>query len=443
MKFLHISDLHFGKTIHGVSMLENGDQPCWVARFLELAQEVAPDAVVIAGDVYDRSSPSAEAVALLGQLVEGLSELGICVMMVSGNHDSGQRMSFAGGLLAKQNVYIAGTLYEELLHVTLQDEYGPVTFWLMPYVFPALISNVLGEDIPRDYDAAVRSLLAIQPLNPSERNVLIAHQNVTSCGKEGMRGGSESMVGGVGQIDYSAFDAFDYVALGHIHAAYWVGRDTVRYAGSPLCYHFDELRQPEKGPLLVEIGAKGEGVTVTTLNIPPLHPMRELRGTLEELVAVESSRQATGEYWKLVITDQPMTPEISARFQALAESRGSILMERTSEYRRYAEMLAGTTSERTHVILTFARLNCSGCWTIMPKCSGGIIVVLGRCWRHCALLRTYCAPVKRKRCGRSQNGFRRSKQRLRWQKRNWQKWTRKPIKQPSAIGKCLSNPTKK
>ena len=335
MRFLHIADLHLGKVIYGTSMLENGDQPYWVEAFLRLSDEVRPDAVVVSGDVYDRSSPSGEAVALLSRLVEGLSDRSIPVMLVAGNHDSGKRMAFARDLLARQNVHIVGNLTRELAHVTLTDEHGPVTFWLLPYVFPAMVSQLLGDESIRDYDTAVRRLLAEQPLDPASRNVIVAHQNVTAGGVEAQRGGSESMVGGVGQIDFTAFDMFEYAALGHIHAAYHVGRDAVRYAGSPLCYHFDETRQPRKGPVLVELNEKGAPIKIETLHIPPLHPMREIRGPLEEIKATESSRSDRGEYLRLIVTDQPMTPETSDFFQALAEKRGSILMERLSEFQRF------------------------------------------------------------------------------------------------------------
>lgn len=337
MRFLHISDLHFGKSIHGVSLLESGDQPYWVEHFLELAASVRPDAVVIAGDIYDRSSPSGAAVALLDRMLTELTGLGIPVLLIAGNHDSGQRLAFASGLLARQDLHIAGVLPPsgELTHVTLADENGPVTFWLMPYVFPALVAQVLGDESIRDYDAAVRRLLAAQDIDFSARNVLVAHQNVTAGGAEAVRGGSESMVGGVGQIDYTAFDGFDYVALGHIHASYPIGRESVRYAGSPLCYHFNETRQAPKGPVLVTLGAKGAEPAAETLAIPALHPMRELRGAWEELRDRELASDGRGEYLRVVLEDRRVTPEIAAFFHDLYAGRGSILMELVSEYRAF------------------------------------------------------------------------------------------------------------
>ncbi len=334
MKLLHLADLHFGKMLHGVSLLENGDQTDWVEKLLEIVAEKRPDAVVVAGDVYDRGMPSGAAMQLLSTMVTGISELGVPVLIAAGNHDSGQRLGCFKDILSKQNVYISGVLQRELTRVTLTDACGPVTVWLLPYVFPAAVAQALDDDAIRDYDTAVRRILAEQNVDFSRRNVIVAHQNVTKGGVEGVRGGSESVVGGVGQVDYTAFDGFDYAALGHIHAAYAVGRESVRYAGSPLCYHFDELRQPKKGPLLVELGEKGTEPRIETLMIPPLHPMRELRGTYDELTA-EASRCGRGEYVKLVLTDRAMTPEISAYFEAFFQARDSVLMERTSEFRRF------------------------------------------------------------------------------------------------------------
>ncbi len=341
MKLLHLSDLHFGKMLHGVSLIENGDQRDWVEKLLLLVKQHQPDAVVIAGDVYDRQSPSGGAMQLLSHMVTGITELGIPVLIAAGNHDSGERLSCFRDILARQNVHISGILHKELTHVTLTDEYGPVTVWLLPYTFPAAVTQLLDDDSIRDYDTAIRRILAQQNIDFSHRNVMVAHQNVTKGGVEGLRGGSESMVGGVGQVDYTAFDGFDYVALGHIHAAYAVGRDTVRYAGSPLCYHFDEIRQEKKGPLLVTLGKKGTPVSVERLTILPLHPMREYRGTYEEVMAA-ASHAGTGEYVKVVLTDRAITPEINSYLEALFQSKNSVLMERTSQFQRFT----GETRQR-------------------------------------------------------------------------------------------------
>lgn len=337
MRFFHLADLHLGKALCGVSLLEKGDQRRWAEQLILRAEELRPDAILIAGDVYDRSAPSGEAMQLLSRMLTALSELNIPVLLTAGNHDSAARLSYLRSLLSRQGVHISAPLSDspELARVTLEDEHGPVTFWLMPYAYPALVAHALGEDGFPDYDAAVRALLARQDVDFTRRNVLVAHQNVTAFGAEAARGGSESMVGGVGQVEYTAFDGFDYVALGHIHAACPVGRNEVRYAGSPLCYHFDELRQQKKGALVVELGAKGAPVSIETLHIPPLHPLREIRGSYDEIRESELQNPRTGEYLRVALTDRRISPEVSDFLRALFRARDSVLMELVSEYDPY------------------------------------------------------------------------------------------------------------
>ena len=366
MKIIHLADLHLGKSLHGVNLLESGDQPYWVDRFLALAETVKPDAVLIAGDVYDRGAPAAGAVELLSRLLTGLTDQGIQVLMIPGNHDSAQRLAFGRELLARGGLHIAPPLEAPgaLTRVTLEDEDGPVDFWLLPYLFPALAGEALGIEL-RDYDAAVRAVLAAQPIDPARRNVIVAHQNVTVGGTEGERGGSESTVGGVGQVDFTAFDGFDYAALGHIHAGYPVGRSGVRYAGSPLCYHFNETRQAAKGPLLVELGPKGTEPKLTLLPIEPLHRLRALEGSYEEIraeladrlpalqlcrserseesaspvaccllpAALSPDERQAGEYLSVTLTDRRVTPELAEELRALCALRSSLLMELCSSWR--------------------------------------------------------------------------------------------------------------
>lgn len=346
MRFMHLADLHLGKIIYGTSLIDSGDQRVWAERFLEAARKEKPDAVVIAGDVYDRGTPPGKAAQLLSRLVTELAGMGIAVMITAGNHDSIQHLSFLSRLLAESRVFISRPPEAggKLTRAVLEDEYGPVTFWLMPYLYPAMAAQALGDDGIRDYDTAVRRILAAQDIDFSQRNVIVAHQNVTANGKEAERGGSESMVGGIGQVDYSAFDGFEYAALGHIHSAYPAGRAEVRYAGSPLAYHFNETRQPEKGPLLVTLGAKGRQAGIERLDIEPLHRMREIRGEYEAVRAEAVTNPWKNEYLKIVLTDRRISPEISDFLHEAARAHGSTLMELTSEYRAFSAE-AGT--ERT------------------------------------------------------------------------------------------------
>lgn len=334
MKFLHLSDLHLGKSIYGVSLIESGDQPHLIQELVRLVAELRPDAVVVAGDIYDRSAPSGDAVALLSQMLTEIVEMDIPVLMVSGNHDSGQRLSFAGDLLAKQKLFIAGTQSKEISRVTIQR----INFWLVPYLFPMQIAQLFEDDTIRDYDTAMRRLLERQNIDFSQKNVLVAHQNVVETGVNHEHGGSESMVGDVGQIEYTAFDGFDYVALGHIHAAYPVGRPGVRYCGTPMCYHFSETKQAEKGPLLVELDENGGESTVTRYQIQPLHPMRELGGALEEIRHDAETTEKRNEYLRIVMTDQKLNPVTAEEIRSLYGTKDSLVLEFTSIYQEFFDV---------------------------------------------------------------------------------------------------------
>ena len=240
MKLFHLADLHLGKCIYGYSMIEMGDQPFYIEQIIKKAECLKPDAIVIAGDVYDRAVPSKEAVKLFDDFLTRLAAMEITVLLIAGNHDSGSRLAFADKLLCHQGIYIAGEVQKNVMKVSLQDELGPVNFYLVPYLFPAAINTLLHREDIKDYESAMCALLEEQDISFEERNVMISHQFVTAGVQKPEMGGSETTVGGIGQIDGSVFDGFDYVALGHIHNAQPMGRKEIRYAGSPLCYHFSE-----------------------------------------------------------------------------------------------------------------------------------------------------------------------------------------------------------
>ena len=327
MKFYHLADLHFGKTIYGRLMLE--DQRDWAEKFLKICEKEKPDAVLIAGDVYDRSDPSGDAVELLDWFLTSLAELGIPVFSIAGNHDNGKRLSFGHSLLAKQNIHIVGKLSTEIEHYTMDDPdgYGPVTIWMLPYTYPEWFNSRDDWADIRTYNDTIRKLIELQDIDKAQRNIIISHQNVTANGQEAERSGSESMVGGVGQVDYSVYDAFDYVALGHIHSSYHVGREEVRYAGTPLCYHLSETRQKDKGPVEVVLNAKGVAPKMQTVKIPPLHKMRYIVDTKENVYKLLKDDSGRGEYVGITITDERITPEVSSYLRGLLSNRGSVLME--------------------------------------------------------------------------------------------------------------------
>ena len=284
MRFFHVGDLHFGKMLHNVPLIEE-DQPFWVEQLLAAADEYQPDAVVIAGDVYDRQVPPPEAMRLFDHMVTELSRRGICVLVIPGNHDSAARLSHVSGLLTSHNIYIAGDLHRELRHVTLERDGVKTCFWLMPYIFPKLVADaaVLGRDDIQTYDQAARALLLAQETHPDACNVLVAHQNVLSGGIAPEHSGSETIIGGLGEIGADAFDGFDYVALGHIHNAQPIGRETIRYSGCPLYYDFSETDR-RKDLTMVTVGP-GKKIEVSAVEIPLRHRLARRSGTLADLLA--------------------------------------------------------------------------------------------------------------------------------------------------------------
>lgn len=327
MKLFHLADLHLGKCIHGYSMIEMGDQPFWVKELLKKAKEIRPDAVLISGDVYDRAVPSKEAVVLLDELLTELSAMKIPVLMIAGNHDSGARLSFGGKLLAENGIYIAGEAKGEAMCVTLQDDLGPVHFWLLPYLFPAAVNQILERDDLKDYDSAMRAYLDRQNICWDERNVALTHQFVMCGGEKPKMGGSETTVGGIGQIDSSVFEGFDYTALGHIHNAQHMGSEKIRYAGSPLWYHFGEAGQ-KKGLTIVSIGEKGNTKT-EVIEMPFLHKMLELSGTMEELLKSEPEENC---YLRVVMKQEVLPPQAVETLRDYFESKNCILMEVTRDF---------------------------------------------------------------------------------------------------------------
>lgn len=314
MKLMHIADLHIGRRIGEFSLLD--DQRFILGRMLEIAGAERPDAVLIAGDVYDKGLPPGDAVSLLDDFLTALAGRGIPVCLVSGNHDSPERLGFGSRMLVKNGLHIAGVFDGGLHSVALRDSFGPVTVWMLPFVKPAAVRPFFPDGKIDSYDAAVRAVAAAAGMNPHERNVLVAHQFVTGAGREPERSDSESVsVGGLDNIDFTAFDGFDYVALGHIHGPQWVGRPTVRYAGSPLKYSFSEARQG-KSVTMVELGEKGD-VAVRTLPLAPLHDMRELKGPIERLLEAGAHADGRTDYIRAVLTDEGEIFDAVGRLRAV------------------------------------------------------------------------------------------------------------------------------
>lgn len=282
MRFLHLADLHLGKQLNGFSLAE--DQTYILKRIVALAREHAVDTVLIAGDIYDRALPSAEAVELLDAFLTDLAAADITVVAIPGNHDSAQRVGYGAELLAAQNVYLARPYTGKLHPLTLSDEYGDVVIWPIPFMRPAHIRPYHEEaEFGSDYGAALKTMLATAPLDPRVRNVALVHQLIVSGSRSPETSDSEITLGTLEAIDASVLDEFDYVALGHIHRPQRIGRDTMRYAGSPLKYSASEARF-DKSAVLVDIKEKGN-ITCELIPLIPLHDVRLITGPLSELIS--------------------------------------------------------------------------------------------------------------------------------------------------------------
>lgn len=290
MKVLHVSDLHIGKRVNGMSMLD--DQRYILRQILDIAEKHRVGVLLIAGDIYDKASPSAEAVTVFDAFLTDAVAAGLRVLAIPGNHDSAERIAYAQGLLEKRGVCLPPVYEGEVERVELEDEHGPVEFWLLPFLKPGDVRRFFpDEEIGDDYSAALRAVLGACNIDQGKRNVVLSHQLVTAYGTAPDRADDEIKLGGMDNVDVSVYDAFDYVALGHVHRPQRVGRDTVRYSGSPLKYSFSEARYG-KSVALVELGEKkpgddvGECVSFELIPLVPLHDVREVRGTLADVLAM-------------------------------------------------------------------------------------------------------------------------------------------------------------
>lgn len=298
MKLLHLSDLHLGKRVNEFSMLE--DQKYILNEIIQIAINERVAIVLIAGDVYDKSVPPAQAVTLFDDFLTRLEALQCTVLLVAGNHDSPERLAFGAHLLQKSRVYVSPVFDGKLTCCTLSDEYGDVDVWLMPFLKPSAVRPFFPEQPPESYQEAVAAVLNNHPPRKERRSVLLAHQFVTGA----KTGGSEELsVGGAENIDAALFDAYNYVALGHIHSSQKVGRETVRYCGSPLKYSLSEAHGT-KSVTLVTLKEPGE-IEIKICPLTPLHDLRTIRGTYDEVTARPFYEgTATDDYLHITLTDE-------------------------------------------------------------------------------------------------------------------------------------------
>ena len=329
MKLIHTADLHIGKSVCEHSMLD--EQRHILAEILNAVETEKPEALLVAGDVYDKSVPSADAVAVLDDFLVKLSKTGTKVFVLSGNHDSAERLAFGGRLMNDRGVYMSQVYCGSFVPVTLKDGLGEVDVWMLPFVRPATVRACLESDEARDqvtdYTSAMRMAIAQMHFTPGRRNVLLAHQFVTGA----ERSDSEENVGGLDNVDASVFEGFDYVALGHIHKPQNVALDAagtarVRYSGTPLKYSLSEAKH-KKSLTVIELGVKADAglseLAVREIPLMPKHDVREIRGTFAELVSPDFQRKQLADglnlddYVYVKLTDENDVPDAALKLRGI------------------------------------------------------------------------------------------------------------------------------
>lgn len=299
MKFIHLSDLHIGKRVNEFSMIE--DQKYILLEILSIIEKEGADAVLISGDIYDKSQPSNEAVNLFDEFIFRLSKLNVKTYIISGNHDSAEKLSFAYRFIEKSNVFISPVYNGEIKKHTLLDEWGKVNIYMLPFIKPINVKLQFEDEEISSYTDAIKVAIKHMDVDEKERNIILSHQFVTGA----IRSDSEEIsLGATDNVDVCAYDSFDYVALGHIHSPQKLVRDTVRYSGTPLKYSFSECRH-NKSVTVVEMKEKGN-VSITQIPLVPMRDMVEIKGKYDEVMAKSfyENLNADKDYFHITLTNE-------------------------------------------------------------------------------------------------------------------------------------------
>ena len=311
MKFIHLSDLHLGKRVYDFNLTE--DQKYILKEILKVIDTENPDAVLIAGDIYDKSVPSTEAVELLDEFLYQLSGRDLQVFLISGNHDSPERLAFASRLISRTGIHLSPVYNGAVEPIVLTDEFGPVNVYLLPFVKPVHVRRFFPDENIESYNDALRTAVEALDIDRSERNILVTHQFVTGA----IRSDSEEIsVGGTDNVDAAVFDGFDYVALGHIHGPQNIGSERIRYCGTPLKYSFSEAKH-QKSVTVIDLEDK-ESISVRTVPLHPLRDMREIEGTYEELTYRPNYEGTdTDDYIHITLTDEEDIPDAIGKLRLI------------------------------------------------------------------------------------------------------------------------------
>lgn len=310
MKFIHLSDLHLGIRVNDFSMSE--DQRYILDRILDIIDSEAPDGIIIAGDIYDKSMPPAEAVAMFDDFISSIAERKIKTFIISGNHDSAERIAFGSRIMNAGGIYLSPVYNGDIKPVVMEDEYGSVNIYMLPFVRPSAVRAFYPDDDTDSYSSAVGTAVKHMNADFTQRNIIITHQFVTGA----VRSDSEDIsVGGTDNVSADIFADFDYTALGHIHKPQNIGSERIRYCGTPLKYSFSEAKQ-DKSVTVIELGKKGD-VNVRTVKLIPLRDMTELKGSYEELMK-KSFYEGTGyteDYVHITLTDENDIPDAVSKLR--------------------------------------------------------------------------------------------------------------------------------
>ena len=341
MKFLHLSDLHLGKRVNEFPML--ADQKAILAQILKVADDERPNAVLIAGDVYDKSVPPVEAVELFDDFLVKLAARKLPVYVIGGNHDSPERLAFCNRLIDASGIHISPAYGGDVRPLSLADGYGKVNIYMLPFVKPANVRRYFPEEQIESYTDAVRVAISKMQVNAAERNLLVTHQFVTGaarCDSE------EISVGGADNVDLSVFDAFDYVALGHIHGAQDIS-PRVRYCGTPLKYSFSEAKQ-QKSVTVAELKEKGT-LEIRTVPLTPERDMHEIRGTYEEIASKNFYENTTyrSDYMHVTLTDETDVPDAMAKLRVIYRNLMTLSYDNTRTRARTELGVAAETEKKT------------------------------------------------------------------------------------------------
>ena len=349
MKLIHLSDLHLGKRVNEYSMLE--DQEYILKSIVKIIDDEKPNGVIIAGDIYDKSVPSAEAVSLFDDFLVALAKRKLDVFVISGNHDSPERIAFGSRIMDAGGIHLSPVYNGNIAPVRLEDEFGELCVYMLPFVKPANVRRFFEEEDISTYTDAIDCAIRHMNVDSGKRNVLVTHQFVTGASRSDSE---EISVGGADNVDATVFDGFDYVALGHLHSPQNCSSDRIRYCGTPLKYSFSEAKD-KKSVTVIEMSEKGS-ISYRTIELIPKYDMIELKGTYDELTS-RSYYQNTSwqeDYTHITLTDEEDVPDAIGKLRAIyhrlmkldydnkrtrssAEITGASDMERKSPFELFSE----------------------------------------------------------------------------------------------------------